>query len=142
MTFQYWRADKMDKLIKFLEEMIEASEKATIPLDMGYWYCGSSCCLIGDLTVYRDPGNASSNLACIAAASELETLFEEVFEGAGLYVAESIYLDTSSTRHTAARLSEFFTNKELRHPHLHNNHSDRAIAINFINLIILKLKKL
>ena len=132
----------MDKLIKFLEEMIEASDKATIPLDMGYWYCGSSCCLIGDLTVYRDPGNASSNLACIAVASELETLFEDVLEEAGLSVAESIYGSTYMVRRTGAYESEFFTYDELKHPHLTEDHNNRAIAINFINLIILKLKKL
>lgn len=142
MTFQYWRDDKMDKLIKFLEEMIEASREATIPLDMGYWHCGSSCCLIGDLTVYRDPGNASSNLACMAAAGELENLFEDVLEEAGLSVAESIYGSTYVVRRTGAYKSEFFTNEELRHPHINEEHSDREIAIDFINLIIRKLEKL
>jgi len=106
----------MNKLIKFLEEMIKASEKATIPLDMGYWYCGSSCCLIGDLTVYRDPGNASSNLACITAASELENLFEDVLEEAGLSVAESIYGSTYMVRRRMAYKSKFFTDDELKHP--------------------------
>jgi len=142
LTFQYWRADKMDKLIKFLEEMIEASGKATIPLDMEYWYCGSSCCLIGDLTVYRDPGNASSNLACIAAASELENLFEDVLEDAGLRVAESIYRSTYMARRAMAYESKFFTDDDLKHPHLTEDHNNRAMAINFINLIILKLKRL
>ena len=132
----------MDKLIKFLEEMIEASGKATIPLDMEYWYCGSSCCLIGDLTVYRDPGNASSNLACIAAANELKNLFDDVLEEAGLRVAESIYRSTYMARRAMAYKSKFFTDDELKHPHLTEDHNNRAMAINFINLIIRKLEKL
>tara|TARA_Y100001973_G_C5088230_1_gene276054 strand:- start:312 stop:710 length:399 start_codon:yes stop_codon:yes gene_type:complete len=132
----------MDKLIKFLEEMIEASEKATIPLDMGYWYCGSSCCLIGDLTVYRDPGNASSNTACIELSNELDDLFEEVLEEEGLGVAESIYGSTYMVRRTMAYESDFFTFEEMQHPHLNEDHNNRAFAINFINLIIRKLEKL
>lgn len=132
----------MNKLIKFLEEMIEASDKAKIPLNMKFWHCGSACCLIGDLAVYRDPGSATLNTACIAAANELENLFEGIFGDCGEHIAESIYGSTFMVRRTMAYESDFFTFEEMQHPHLTEDHNNRAIAINFINLIILKLGKL
>jgi len=73
-------------------------------------------------------------------ANELGSLFEELLEEAGLSVAESIYGSTYRVRLMMAEESKFFTDNELKHPHLTEDHNNRAIAINFINLIILKLK--
>lgn len=125
-------------MIDLLKIMIKASKAAILPLHMSGWYCGTACCLCGDVSVYKNPDLDVDYLSrsAMGFSYELDHASEALF---GSYcLAGSIYKNFSRSRRENAKLSNVFTKEELQHPHLTTDHSDRAIAIDYIELVIRK----
>ncbi len=123
---------------ELLQEVLDAGDKAKLPLDMNEWYCGTSCCLCGDVALSRWPEGVETTKDAAASFSiELDQASLSTF---GIYaVAESIYLSGAHDRLESAEMSGIFTSEDLKHPHLTTNHSDRAIAHDYVRLIMRKI---
>lgn len=128
--------NKYEKLRSLLQEMIDAGDKAILPLDMLSWHCGTSCCLCGDVAVARGK-NENYDAAARVFSDELDDSSFEVFGYS--YIASSIYTGAIQNRFLTATHSELLTKGELNHPHLNTDHSDRAIAHDYIRLIMRKV---
>jgi len=124
---------------ELLQEIIDSGQGATLPLNMGQWHCGTSCCLCGDVAVARNPDcdDADWIIAAKLFAHELDDASRDAFRG--YEIAESIYRPVASYRHESARLSCIFTDAELQHTHLNTDHSNRAIAHDWIRIVMSKL---
>lgn len=122
----------MKKSIELLNLMLEASEKATLPLGMKSWYnCGTSCCLCGDVAIYNNAKDISE------ASSDFADLLDKYL---GSNLAESIYSGFASHRKDSLEAfydqNELNPNSLLEHPHLSSDHEDRAIAQDYIREVI------
>jgi hypothetical protein len=124
---------------ELLQEIIDAGQGAEIPLNMKAWHCGSACCLCGDVAVARNPNvNAGAWEAMASSfASDLYAASRKLF-GEG-DAAGSVYRPSSSIRRLCAKESGLFTRTELKHPHLTTDHHDRAIAHDWVRIVMSKL---
>jgi hypothetical protein len=122
-----------------LQEIIDAGQGAELPLDMTTWHCGSACCLCGDVALARNPKANAGEWEAMASsfASDLYAASRKLFGKGG--VAGSVYKPIGSIRRFCAKESGLFTRTELKHPHLTTNHHDRAIAHDWIRIVMSKL---
>lgn len=125
--------------------MIAASKGAQAAndyyLNMSTWICGSSCCLCGDVIIARDAyslgGYKYIRDNAIIFSNQLDEAAVQLF-GAG-EVALSIYAENARRRLCSAKDSKLLTPKQLNHPHLQEEHSNRTIAIDYMENVILPL---
>jgi hypothetical protein len=124
---------------ELLQEIIDAGQGAEIPLNMTVWHCGSACCLCGDVALARDPNANPGEWDDLAHffAIELNAASLELFGDEG--AAGSVYRPNGATRRFCALYSGLFTRTELEHPHLTTDHHDRAIAHDWIRVVMSKL---
>lgn len=125
---------------ELLQEILDAGQEATLPLDMSDWYCGTAACLCGDVGISRSVSDSID--AIIDAASgfsdELDVASELVFGSESM--AASIYSIHSGHRHHCALESGVFSLEELNHPHLTTDHNSREIAHDYVRLVMEKIK--
>lgn len=124
-------------MIELLQEILDAGKNTKIPLDMGEWHCGTACCLCGDVAEARNVNNITYK--ALEFSNELDAASIHVF-GDDL-VAGAIYRSTRKSRLLAAKYSHVFTEEELDHPHLTTDHNDRAIAHDFVRLVMRKCEE-
>jgi hypothetical protein len=125
---------------ELLQEIIDAGQGAEIPLDMGIFHCGTACCLCGDVAVARYPDcddDADWRIEANLFSDELDDASRDAC--GGYDIADSICRSVASYRRESARLSCIFTEEELKHPHLTTDHHDRAIAHDWIRVVMSKL---
>lgn len=141
----------MSKLKELLQEMLEAGETPVVPLDMLHWACETSCCLCGDVAAAREKVENKNDLRYEYLNRQLDMKAEEVsweIEDAAAeelgtaWASDAIYNGSQVGRLDAARTAGIFTDEELDHPHLTTDHHDRAIAHDFIRLVMAKLDTL
>lgn len=130
--------ENKEKALELLQEMLDAGEKAILPLNMLSWHCGTACCLCGDVAIARNYHEDDDDELSVNALAFSDELDDEL--GCGL--AESIYGSDSSMRLESVIELEFLTSEELEHKHLTTNHYDRTIAHDYIKLIMKKIKEL
>jgi hypothetical protein len=124
---------------ELLQEIIDAGQGAELPLDMSVFHCGTACCLCGDVAAARYPNANAGEWEDLASwfASDLCAASRELFGKGG--VAGSVYKFSGSIRRFCAKESGLFTRTELKHPHLTTDHHDRAIAHDWIRVVMSKL---
>jgi len=142
------RKDQSKKAaIALLEEIITAGEAAVIPLDMRQWIleenkCRTACCMCGDVAIARTPNDDTAYLVADSFAAELDDAIAEVFGVSEEFSAECIYGFEAKARLASAEESDIFQTQELTHSHLTTDHNDRAIAHDFVRLMINKVNTL
>ena len=127
---------------ELLQEIIDAGQGAEIPLNMMTWHCGSACCLCGDVAAARYPDCDDDDDDWITEANvfahELDDASNLAFGSP--WVALSVYASgRRKYRLEYAERSGLFTPAELHHPHLTTDHHDRAIAHDWIRIVMSKL---
>ncbi len=141
-----------DRYISLLKEIIEAGATADRCLDMGSWFCETSCCACGDVAFHRFLKTNQSSKGSLRFlfkeaqffAEELTSLETDMFEdsrGLNGFITDSIIAPTQVFRLKCALKNGIFEEVGLKHPHLNENHSDRAILHDFINLTIKRLEE-
>jgi hypothetical protein len=123
-----------------LQEIIDAGQGAELPLDMTTWHCGSACCLCGDVAIRRLGEGCHHEDYSLKASRFSRRLQDASRDALGTCdAASAIFEIDAPLRIEKAKSSGLFTDAELQHPHLTTNHHDRAIAHDWIRVVMSKL---
>lgn len=133
--------------IALLEEIITAGEAAVIPLDMRQWIreenkCRTACCMCGDVAILKSEVGVPHSTVAELFAEDLDNAISEAFGISGEFSAECVYGYDAKSRQDSAGEIDIFSQQELQHLHLTADHNDRAIAHDFVRLMINKVKAL
>ena len=125
---------------ELLQEIIDAGQGAELPLDMGVFHCGTACCLCGDVAIRRLGAGCHHDEYSREALSFSRRLMDASRAALGTCAAASaIFERDAPLRIEKAKSSGLFTEAELKHPHLTTDHHDRAIAHDWIRVVMSKL---
>ena len=122
-----------------LQEIIDAGNlNKDMSLSMEVWHCGSSCCACGDVAVMRDKAAGVVDLsdAASAFAAELDQAAIKMFGNRAIDAA--VYGPDADSRCYDATVAGLFTESELEHPHLNQDHNNREILHDFVRLLMAK----
>lgn len=133
-------------MIKLLEGAIEALKQSPNTLKMTIWYneypgCGTCSCICGGMSLLRLSDTYSHDTLqrrAMAISSELDEASYNLFGTSS--VATAIYAGTAVERYATATFCDVFAEDDLKHPPLTQDHSNKAIAIDFIQLVLKKVR--